>query len=91
MPPIIINLDKLLGKEYNTYVNHKIISIIVNYKPLLQTIKRLKLTIYKQISRHYGLSKMLMQGMVEIRKRGHPKKQWLKIIFQIGLKWILRI
>ena len=57
------------------------LSIIVNYEPLLQTIKKRKPKWYRHISRHDGFYKTIMQVMVEgVRQRGRQKKQWLDII-----------
>ena len=57
------------------------IVIIGKYDPLLHMIKRRKLKWYGHISRHDGLSKAIMQGIVEgSRKQGRPKSQWFNNI-----------
>ena len=61
---------KLLGityheKKTNVYVKEKMIAIIGKYNPLLHIIKRCKLKWYGHISRHEGLSKTIMQVIVE--------------------------
>ena len=72
---------KLLGITYqerktNVFVRNRIIEIIGNFEPLLQTIKRRKLKRFGHISRHDNLCKTIMQRAVEgSRIRGRPK-QW---------------
>ena len=64
------------------YVKEKIYIVIIGkYDPLLHMIKRRKLKWYGYISRHDGLSKAIMQGIVEgSRKQGRPKSQWFNNI-----------
>ena len=64
-------------KKTNVYVKEKMIAIIGKYDPMLHIFKRRKLKWYGYISRHDGLSKTIMKGIVECsRKQGRPKIQW---------------
>ena len=64
-------------KKTNVYVKEKMIAIIGKYDPMLHIFKRRKLKWYGYISRHDGLSKMIIKGIVEgSRKQGRPKIQW---------------
>ena len=80
---------KLLGITYqerktNVFIRNRIIEIIGNFEPLLQTIKRHKLKWFGHISRHDNLCKTIMQGAVEgSRIRGRPKQKWIDNI----VKW----
>ena len=63
---------KYQGKKMNVYVKENMIAIIGKYDPLLHMIKRRKW--YGHISKHDGLSKTIMQGIVEgARNQGRPK------------------
>ena len=61
---------KLLGITYqerktNVFVYNRMIELIGNYEPLLQTIKRRKLKWFGYISRHDHFCKTIMQGAFE--------------------------
>ena len=70
-------------KKTNAYVKEIITILVGKYEPLLNTIKRRKLSYYGHLCRHDSLSKTIMQGMVEgTRVRGRPKKDWMANIIQ---------
>ena len=72
---------KYQDKNMNVYVKEKLIAIVGKYNPLLHMIKRRKLKWYGHISRHEGLIKTIMQGIVEdSRKQDRPKSQWFNNI-----------
>ena len=77
--------SKLLGIKYqerkkNAFFHNKMIELISNYEPLLQTIKPCKLEWFG----HDNLCKTIMQGAVEgSRNRGRLKQKWIDNI----IKW----
>ena len=77
---------KYQDRETNVFVCNRIIEIIGNVEPLLQTIKIRKLKWIEYISRHNNFCKTIMQGVVEgSRNQGRPKQ---KSIDNIVRKWM---
>ena len=61
----------------NAYVKEQITNSTGEQEPLLATIKRRKLAWFGHISRHNTLSKTILQGTVEgKRRRGRQRKIW---------------
>ena len=73
---------KILNISYtehitNESVRNKIIAVIGPYEELLTAIKKKKLQWYGHVARSGSLSKTIMQGTVQgKRKRGRQKKRW---------------
>ena len=73
---------KILGiykdRITNEHVRKTIIKHIGPYEDLLATVKRQKLKWYWHVTRSDGLTKVMLQGTVEVRRRrGRPKKSWI--------------
>ena len=74
---------KILGISYkdrvtNEHVRKTTIKHIGPYEDLLATVKRRKLKWYGHVTRSGGLTKVILQGTVEgRRRRGRPKKSWI--------------
>ena len=73
-------------KKTNVYVKEKMIAIIGKYDPLLHIIKRCKLKWYRHISRHDGLSKTIMQGIVEDSRKHSGRRVNDSTIYLIELR-----
>ncbi|GFS13586.1 retrovirus-related Pol polyprotein LINE-1 [Elysia marginata] len=75
-------LRKLLRISYKDHVtNESVRELVVAYvgpqEPLLATVKRRKLAWFGHVTRHDSLSKTILQGTVEgKRRRGRQKKAW---------------
>ena len=75
-------LRRLLGISYldrktNDFVRSEVHKHVGHQEPLLATIKRRKLAWFGHVSRHNTLSKTILQGTVEgRRRRGRQKKNW---------------
>ncbi|GFR83852.1 endonuclease-reverse transcriptase [Elysia marginata] len=75
-------LRKLLRISYIDHVtNESVRELVVAYvgpqEPLLATVKRRKLAWFGHVTRHDSLSKTILQGTVEgKRRRGRQKKAW---------------
>ncbi|GFS24369.1 endonuclease-reverse transcriptase [Elysia marginata] len=75
-------LRKLLRISYKDHVtNESVRELVVAYvdpqEPLLATVKRRKLAWFGHVTRHDSLSKTILQGAVEgKRRRGRQKKAW---------------
>lgn len=75
-------LRKLLRISYfehktNDYVRSMVKNLVGPQEPLLATAKRRKLAWFGHIVRHDNLSKTIMQGTVEgRRRRGRQRKSW---------------
>ncbi|GFR80155.1 endonuclease-reverse transcriptase [Elysia marginata] len=75
-------LRKLLPISYKDQVtNESVREVVVAYvgpqEPLLATVKRRKLAWFGHVTRHDSLSKTILQGLVEgKRRRGRQKKAW---------------
>ncbi|GFR93520.1 retrovirus-related Pol polyprotein LINE-1 [Elysia marginata] len=75
-------LRKLLRISYKDHVtNESVRELVVAYvgpqEPLLATVKRRKLAWFGHVTRHDSLSKTILQGIVEgKRRRGRQKKAW---------------
>ena len=72
-------LLRISYKEHktNAYVKEQITNSAGEQEPLLATIKRRKLAWFGHISRHNTLSKTILQGTVEgKRRRGRQRKIW---------------
>ncbi|GFR77564.1 endonuclease-reverse transcriptase [Elysia marginata] len=75
-------LRKLLPISYKDHVtNESVRELVVAYvgpqEPLLATVKRRKLAWFGHVTRHDSLSKTILQGTVEgKRRRGRQKKAW---------------
>jgi hypothetical protein len=73
---------KLLHISYkehktNDYVRQQVTTYVGKQEPLLATVKRRKLAWYGHVSRHESLSKTILQGTVEgKRRRGRQRKSW---------------
>lgn len=64
-------------RKTNTYVKEQITTQAGQQEPLLSIVKRRKLTWYGHTSRHNILSKTILQGSVEgKRRRGRQRKAW---------------
>ena len=66
-------------KEHKTndFVWNKVLSYDRKIEPLLSTIKRRKMKWFGHVTRHNSLSKTILQGTVEgRRKRGRQRKLW---------------
>ena len=62
--------------KINEYIKDVVISLIVTYEPILQSIRRIKLKWYGHTIQNYNISKTILQGMVEgSRKCGRPKRK----------------
>ena len=74
---------KILGISYkvritNEHVRKTITKHIGPYEDPLATVKRQKLKWYGHVTRSDGLTKVILQGTVEgKRRRGRPKKKWI--------------
>ena len=67
-------------KDRNTkeHVRKTIIKHIGPYEDLLATVKRRKLKWYGHVTRSDGLTKVILRGAVEGKRRsGRPKKGWI--------------
>ncbi|GFR87376.1 endonuclease-reverse transcriptase [Elysia marginata] len=75
-------LRKLLRISYKDHVtNESFCKLVVAYvgpqEPFLATVKRRKLAWFGHVTRHDSLSKTILQGTVEgKRRRGRQKKAW---------------
>ena len=73
---------RLLGISYtqhisNIEVKNRIVHEIGEHDCLLSTVKARKMKWYGHVTRSSGLSKIILQGTVEgKRKRGRPRKRW---------------
>ena len=62
----------------NDYVSQLVTTHAGEQEPLLSTVKRRKLTWYGHITRHTSLSKTILQGTIEgKRRRGRQRKAWM--------------
>ena len=69
----------------NIFVKNKISTLIGTVEPLLQTIRRRKLTWFGHTSRHNSITKTILQGIVEVsRKRGRPKRKYIDDVKENG-------
>ena len=72
----------VLGISYldhvtNENIRNRIKIYIQNYEDLLSTVNKRKLQWYGHVTRSDGLSKIILQGTVEgKRRRGRQKKKW---------------
>ncbi|GFS15300.1 hypothetical protein ElyMa_004929100 [Elysia marginata] len=65
------------GHVTNESVRELVIAYVGPQEPLLATVKRRKLTWFGYVTRHDSLSKTILQGTVEgKRRRGRQKKAW---------------
>ena len=73
---------RLLGISYkdhitNEEVRSKITHQVSQYEDLLTTVKKRKMRWYGHVTRSNGLSKIILQGTVQgKRRRGRQKKKW---------------
>ena len=73
----ILNIT-YLDRISNTDLHLKISEILGNTDSLMNTIKKRKLKWYGHLTRSNGLSKTILQGTIEgKRKQGRPKKSWM--------------
>ena len=62
----------------NEYIHSKIKNAVGPFDPLLTVVKRRKLAWFGHVTRRNNLSKTILQGTVEgKRKRGRQKKSWM--------------
>ena len=65
-------------RKTNEWVKQQITALAGGQQPLLATVKRRKLAWYGHVSCHDSLSKTILQGTVEgKRKRGRQRKSWI--------------
>ncbi|GFS18977.1 endonuclease-reverse transcriptase [Elysia marginata] len=75
-------LRKLLRISYKDHVTNEsvreiVVACVGPQEPLLATVKRRKLAWFGHVTRHDSLSKTILQGTVEgKRRRGRQKKAW---------------
>ena len=73
---------RLLGISYTDHITNEVVRSRIqehmpHYIDLLTTVKRRKLKWYGHVTRSSGLSKTIMQGTVQgKRKRGRQRKRW---------------
>jgi hypothetical protein len=73
---------RLLGISYTEHVSNEevcktITQHVSHYEELLATVKKKKLKWYGHVTRGSGLSKTILQGTVQgKRRRGRQKKRW---------------
>ncbi|GFR76294.1 UDP-glucuronosyltransferase 2A1-like [Elysia marginata] len=77
--PILMKLLRISYKDYvtNESVRELVVAYVSPQEPLLATVKRRKLAWFGHVTRHDSLSKTILQGTVEgKRRRGRQKKAW---------------
>ncbi|XP_072048920.1 uncharacterized protein [Amphiura filiformis] len=81
-------LRRLHGISYtdhitNEEVRRRVLQHMSNYEDLLSTVKKRKLKWYGHVTRSSGLSKTILQGTVQgKRRRGWQRKRWMDNIAQ---------
>ena len=79
---------RLLGISYTDHITNEEVRQIVmkhvkNYEDLLTKVKKRKLEWYGHVTRSNGLSKTILQGTVQgKRRRGRQRKKWADNIFE---------
>ena len=67
-----------LEHETNDWVQIEIFFHVGPQEPLLATVKRRKLALFRRVTRHDSLSKTILQGTLEgERHRGRQRKCWM--------------
>ena len=70
-------------RKTNIFVNNEITKKGGPYVPLLDIIKRRKITIFGHITRHDSLANTILDGYVENKRiRGRPKRNWMNDILE---------